>query len=166
LDEDRDRAGEKYEEIRSRLIKIFEVRGCPVAEELADATLDRVAGKVRDIVETYVGRPELYFYGVAQKIYLEHIRRRPIQPPAVAQPASEDTARQFDCLEKCLKRLTPKSRRMILRYYEEKGHIQMENRRGLARKMGIGINALRIRAHRVRESLATCLAECLKEKHD
>ena len=39
LDADRDVAGQRYEEIRRRLIKIFVCRGCIVPEELADRTI-------------------------------------------------------------------------------------------------------------------------------
>ena len=40
LDADRDRAAEKYEAIRLRLIKIFLCRGCSEAEELSDETVE------------------------------------------------------------------------------------------------------------------------------
>ncbi len=61
LDEDRDRAGKKYEEIRFQLINLFIARSCRISEELADKTIDRVAKKVKDISDTYVGDPALYF---------------------------------------------------------------------------------------------------------
>src|SRR5215471_15353196 len=80
-DRDRDRAGRRYEQIRSHLIKIFECRGCATAEDLADETINRVAGKVAQIAEGYVGDPALYFYGVAEKIYLEHARKRSVLLP-------------------------------------------------------------------------------------
>ena len=43
LDPNLDLAGEKYEEIRRGLIKIFGYRGCSDAEGLADETINRVA---------------------------------------------------------------------------------------------------------------------------
>ena len=36
LDPDRERAGERYETVRSRLIRLFEWRGCSSPEDLAD----------------------------------------------------------------------------------------------------------------------------------
>jgi len=54
LDRDRERAGQRYEEIRSQLIKIFVCRGCVASEELADLTINRVAGKLQEIVDSYV----------------------------------------------------------------------------------------------------------------
>lgn len=163
LDQDRDRAGERYEQIRSRLIKVFEVRGCPVAEDLADATMDRVSTKLPEIMNAYIGNPELYFYGVAQKIHLEYLRRKPpVQALALQRPSTEETEMQHECLEKCLGRLTPRNRRLVLQYYREQGHTKQETRKLLARRLGIGANALRIRVHRIRETLAECLTDCLK----
>jgi hypothetical protein len=61
LGPDRDSAGKKYEEIRLKLIKIFARRGCMLAEELADETMDRVCNKAQKIVDDYKGDPALYF---------------------------------------------------------------------------------------------------------
>ena len=46
LGTDRDSAARRYEQIRSRLIKIFVCRGCTATEELADETLDRVGKRL------------------------------------------------------------------------------------------------------------------------
>jgi hypothetical protein len=50
LDPDRDIAGQKYEVIRTRLIRVFELRGCFKAEELTDETINRVTAKIHRIV--------------------------------------------------------------------------------------------------------------------
>jgi hypothetical protein len=41
-------AGQKYEQIRRKLVRFFEWRACSGADELADATIDRV---IRGLVE-------------------------------------------------------------------------------------------------------------------
>ena len=46
LDPDRNRAAEKYEQIRQRLIKLFRWRGCLLFEEHIDITFDRVARRL------------------------------------------------------------------------------------------------------------------------
>lgn len=46
LDINHDRAAEKYELLRRKLIKMFERRQCANSEELADETLDRLTGKM------------------------------------------------------------------------------------------------------------------------
>ena len=48
LDPDRDRAGERYEEIRRKLIGIFLRRGCSTAEDLTDEAINRVKSQGRD----------------------------------------------------------------------------------------------------------------------
>src|SRR5882762_2150995 len=77
LDTNRDQAAQKYEKIRTRLIKIFICRGCGEADDLADETINRVTAKVDSIANSYTGDPALYFYGVAQKVHLEYLRSRP-----------------------------------------------------------------------------------------
>jgi hypothetical protein len=68
LDPDRERAGEKYEEIRRKLISDFVCRECIDPEGLADETIDRVIYDLPEIAGTYVGDPALYFYAVAQRL--------------------------------------------------------------------------------------------------
>ena len=46
LHPDIERAGEQYEKIRRKLLKLFEWRGCAHAEECADETFNRVAQKI------------------------------------------------------------------------------------------------------------------------
>src|SRR5689334_25389834 len=80
LHPDCDKAARKYEEIRRRLIKMFESRGCTEAEVLTDDTFDRVARKVPEIAPTFDGEREPYFYAVARNVLHEWLRRP--KPPA------------------------------------------------------------------------------------
>ena len=61
LDPRREEAGQKYEDIRLRLIKIFTCRGCLEPEDLADETINRVSKKLPDIQDSYEGDPTRYF---------------------------------------------------------------------------------------------------------
>ena len=161
LDPDRDRAGLRYEEIRSHLIKIFVCRGCTVPEDLADETINRVARKAQEIADAYVGNPAAYFRGVAQLVHLEHLRRKPAAlslPPAIA---AADADLKYECLEECMQRLTERSRALILAYYTDDRHAKKDGRKELAERLGIGANALWIRAHRIRESLRECVSTCV-----
>src|SRR5437588_11238646 len=88
--DDERQAGEKYEEIRRRIIQILARRGCRVAEELADETITRVCKKVKEITRTYEGDPALYFYGVANKVYLESLKKRPSPIPFPPADRAED----------------------------------------------------------------------------
>ena len=164
LDQDRDHAGQKYEEIRRRLIKIFVCRGCIVPEDLADQTINRVATKLPEIIGGYVGNPALYFYGVANKIFLEYLRKMPAPPPLVPCPEEEESDQRHGCLERCVEQLSAENRHLILIYYGDEGRRKIDARRGLADKLGIGANALWIRAHRIREALRKCMGECLQRR--
>jgi RNA polymerase sigma factor (sigma-70 family) len=171
LDADRDRAGEKYEDIRHSLIKTLVWRGCHKAEELADETINRVTQKLPEIIETYSGNPALYFYGVARKVLLEYNRARatqalPLEPEKlrVSNVSSEAELRELEsgCLEKCLGELGARGRELILRYYKVEGLAKINYRRELAERMGITTNTLRVRAHRLRSALHHCISDCVK----
>jgi len=161
LHAEREVAGRKYEDIRRRLIRFFTCRGCHEAEDLADETINRVARKLEEIAETYSGDPALYFYGVAQKVHLEHLRKRPpVKPPP---PAPEDEAEtEYECLDRCMQHLTEGSRDLVLQYYQEEKGAKIDHRRRLAERLGIALNALRIRVHRVRAALQKCVRDCLE----
>jgi DNA-directed RNA polymerase specialized sigma24 family protein len=161
LDDDRDQAGLRYEDIRIRLIKIFVRRGCNVAEELADETIDRVARKIMEIESIYVGDRALYFYGVAGNVFLEHVKRKPdpIPPPAPDPP--EVVEANHRCLEECMERLTTRNHEFILQYYREERKAKIDNRKSLADRLGVSVNTLRMRAYRIKLTLQECVMECL-----
>jgi RNA polymerase sigma factor (sigma-70 family) len=165
--DDRNKAGRKYEEIRRRLIRIFIYRGCTLAEDLADETINRVAKKVPEIRAKYnpSDDPALYFYGVARNIYREYLKRRPDPPPPPPPTVAEedDLTPEYDCLEKCLEHLTPQNRQLMLEYYQEEEGAKIERRKRLAGSFGMALNALRIRTHRIRAELKKCVLECMKE---
>lgn len=165
LSPDRDEAGKKYEAIRSRLIKIFVCRGCTEAEELTDETINRVASKAEELAGKYVGDPALYFYGVAQKVHMEHVRKKPPPAPLPAPASSEEEMEQeYDCLDRCMGALSPYDRDLILQYYQEEKRAKIDARKELAEKLGVALNALRIRAYRIRTTLQQCLEDCLRQK--
>lgn|SRR5262245_60891025 len=161
-----DEAGKKYEQIRSRLIKIFTCRSCNSPEDLADETINRVAGKVHEIAGNYVGEPALFFYGFAKMVYLEYLRKRahPEPPPAV-QP-SEVKEQTYECLEHCMQSLPPGNHDLILNYLRDEKRAKIEHRKELARELGITLNGLRIKVHRIVASLQRCVFECLKAKRE
>ena len=164
LDKDRELAGQKYEKIRLRLIKMFTCRGCGEAEDQADETISRVCSKVRDIKSGYQGDPALYFYGVANKLHLEYLRQLHAQPlpTSLAVETQEDREAELECLDRCMDELSPANRDLVLRYYAEEKRAKIEYRKKLADEIGIAVNALRIRAHRIRMTLQQCVRQCLE----
>lgn len=166
LDPDRDKAGVKYERVRSKLITIFTNRGCTEAEDLADETINRVGKRVSEIRPGYVGDPMNYFYGVANKIHLEYCRKP--RPPIVPEPVasldySEEFEMEYECLLRCIQELSLQNRDLVVRYYQGEKRAKINCRKELAKQMGIALNALRIRAYRLRAELQRCVAKCVRE---
>jgi DNA-directed RNA polymerase specialized sigma24 family protein len=170
LDVDRERAGEKYEEIRHTLIKMFTWRGCGDAEDLADEVINRVMQKPRETLEKYEGEPINYFRGFVRNILLEYNReaakhRLPItSDPQTGFVDEEIELREIEsqCLDHCLGELNPGDRALILRYYVNQGSRRIQARVEIARDLRLGVNALRVKMFRIRKALAECLERCLE----
>lgn len=164
LDEDRDQAGLKYKAIQTRLIRFFMGRGRSDAEDLADNTIERVTFKAKEVSKDYVGDPILYFYAVAQKVFLESTRIRPpvVMPPPIDKPA--DIEQTYECLDRCMLKLTAGNRELVLEYYQNDKRAKIEHRKALADKLGVAQNALRIRAHRIRLTLQQCVQVCIEQQ--
>jgi DNA-directed RNA polymerase specialized sigma24 family protein len=162
LNPDRDQAAKRYEWIRTRLIKIFVSRGSHTPEELADATINRVARLLPEIRDGYVGEPAHYFSGVANFIWHEWLRKQKV--PAVLPPPrvalTEEEERDYACLEKCLSELPQSERELAIEYYQEEKHAKIGHRKKVAERMQLAMNALRIRACRIRKSLFQCMELC------
>lgn len=168
LDKDREAAGEKYEDIRFRLIKIFYARGCHLAEELADESIDRVIKKCDELIQTYQGDPMLYCYGVAQKVFLEFTRKPKAEelPDTIVQNEInvEELKADYICLNKCLKKLNPEQRRLIIDYYKGEKQTKIVGRKELEKKLNITNQSLRVRALRIRKILQECIENCLERE--
>jgi RNA polymerase sigma factor (sigma-70 family) len=168
LDSNLEYAGRKYEEIRRKLIKIFSARGCMDAEDLTDETINRVAHGIKGIRPTYSGDPALYFYGVAQQVHLEYSRRSSTStsiPPFMADTPPVEIEIEYECLEKCMQSLSADNRKLILQYYQEEKRAKIDARKNLAAQLGIPLNALRIRAHRIRATLHECVQACMNKQN-
>jgi DNA-directed RNA polymerase specialized sigma24 family protein len=164
LHPNRDWAADMYEKIRRRLIKIFICRGCAIPEDLTDDTINRVIRKVQEIADTYVGERIPYFIAVANKVHLEYLRKKPA-PLSLPVPDSSSWAEEeYDCLEECLEHLTQRSRELVLGYYREEKHEKISLRKDQADQLGIPLNALRIRACRIRAKLESCVIDCLRHR--
>ncbi len=162
LDPDSDRAGLIYERIRWRLIAILASRGCAVAEELADDIIDRVARRVVDIQQTYVGDKAIYFLGVMNNVHHEYLKRPMISGrPLDSDDDIETKEMTHACLDTCLDTLAPHSRQMIEGYYAADKRAKIDLRKRLATEFGVSLNTLRLRALRIREKLQACIEQCL-----
>lgn len=168
LDADRDRAALQYEAIRRRLMRLFEWRGFDTPEDLADETFNRVARKIQGGTKVE-SDPYRYFCGVAHLLSKEMARRAARERAALEQgewppfsPVEElEADDRLACLRHCLDRLSKDHRLLVLRYHQEDDHIR--SRQSLSQDLGIPMNALRIRVHRIRRKLDDCVRACLRK---
>lgn len=169
LDKDRERAGEQYETIRQKLVKFFEWRGSSSPDQHADETINRVARKIAE-GET-IQNLQSYFYGVARLLFMESLKEREREQAAINQlpepiqaaAESNNSDSRLECFEKCMRGLPAENRELIVEYYEEEKRAKIDKRKVLAEKLGLPLNALRIRAHRIRAKLEDCVHECVKK---
>jgi DNA-directed RNA polymerase specialized sigma24 family protein len=175
FDEGTDSGGQKYLEMRYRLTKYFDRKNCLSPDELADETLNRVARRLVEEGSITDTTPAKYCYTLAKYVFLEHLREQgresvrlgalnissnSIDNPAVLVEQREKEKR-LECLERCTQKLDPDIREMIFQYYSGEQRVKIDNRRSLASRLGISMNALSIRACRIREKLESCVKECM-----
>lgn len=164
LNPDRDLAAQKYETIRSGLVRIFVAKGFSDAEDLADEAIARVTHKLPEIRDRYVGEPARYFHGVARNLVFEGDRRKEVTidvSPTVSMSLPNRSDR-YECLLQCLSFLPPEKRDLALDYHVYEGHDKIEQHRAMAEELGISENALRGRAHRIRNELEKCVVHCIR----
>lgn len=171
LDADREQAGRRYEHIRHKLVKYFEWRGAALPDAQVDETINRVALKIASGVDVH--NLDAYFYGVARLIFIESLKAREkeqeaFKQTAAAEPQTADdddsgSAARLACLDRCLQHLPVENRDLIIEYYQEEKANKIERRKRLAARLGVPLNALRIRAHRIRVGLEACVRECMAQ---
>ena len=176
LDEGADSSGEVYLEMRRRLVTYFDRKNCAASQELADETMNRVTRRLEEEGNITSDTPAQYCYIVARFVFLEHLRAMKnevslnelVPHPSGAELATienkDDPGRRerlMSCLDQCTSGLPSTHRDLIIRYYYGEQRAKIENRRALAQSLGISMNALSIRACRIREKLETCVQQCL-----
>ncbi|MBO0799876.1 MAG: hypothetical protein J2P31_13740 [Blastocatellia bacterium] len=178
FDEGTDSCGQKYLEMRFRLMKYFDRKHCPAPDELADETLNRVARRLLEEGAITDTTPARYCYSLAKYVFLEHLREvgreqmklgemltsaRSGEKPDIIEELEKKELR-LNCLECCTQKLDADLRELIFQYYSGEQRVKIENRRALAARLGISMNALSIRACRIRDKLEACVRECMKNK--
>jgi DNA-directed RNA polymerase specialized sigma24 family protein len=167
LDRDRDKAGEKYEYIRLKLLKYFQWCGSEVPDIDADETINRVMRRIDEGEHIY--NLTGYIYGVAKLVQSESLKRRSrrqvldeeslIELPSIG--AEVEVANYTECLERCLGCLSNQDREVITEYYRHKKTEKIDSRKRLAAKLGISLNTLRVKMYRQRMNLERCVQKCL-----
>jgi DNA-directed RNA polymerase specialized sigma24 family protein len=182
LDDGVDSGGERYLEMRRRLVSYFTRRNRPSADELADDTLNRIGRTLEQDGVIATRPPARYCYVVARFVLLEDLRRErrhvPLDEPFLthapkvrsitlveADDRSSVRERRLDALDRCLMALKPAQRELVVEYYRDTGRQKIERRRGMAERLGITMNALGIRVCRIRDSLMACVSQCRAGAH-
>jgi RNA polymerase sigma factor (sigma-70 family) len=160
-------------------VKLFEWRGCAHAEECADETFNRVAQKICEGTSIWTDEPYSYFHGVALNVLKEYWRSleqtaKTLEEVAQIQDLSVDPEdlrlreteqsekeRLLECLNRCMQKLPPESIDLITRYHQGEETLDKARRKELAQSLGIPLNALRIRAYRIRAAIEECVKNCL-----
>jgi DNA-directed RNA polymerase specialized sigma24 family protein len=174
LHPDRDLAGDQYRQLHHRLVRFFEWQASTTPEAYADEVMDRIVRRISS-GESIANLPA-YAHGVAKLVALEMRKTRERERVARAElryvnsheltGASDDDEpdRQRLCFDRCLQTIEPSNREMILAYYSGEGHTKIEGRRQLATRLGTDMNALRVRAHRIRTQLEQCVGGCVQRR--
>lgn len=176
LDGGEDSHGEKYEEMRRRLIAFFDRRNCLVPEELADETLDRAMKWLEKSGQAETSDPAKVCYKTARFVFLESLRepepdelddlspaQQPAEDPRVTEQlneAGERRQKRRACLQQCSQQLPEDDRDLILRYYHGEQRVKLDSRKALAAERGMTSNALNIKACRIRNKLRACIDAC------
>jgi DNA-directed RNA polymerase specialized sigma24 family protein len=177
LDDGVDSQGERYLEMRLRLVAYFDRRNAPAAEDLADETFNRISRTLEQEGAIATRPPARYCYVIARFVLLENFRRERkyvhldewrttgagrATTLKLVESGEVVVAREqrLDCLDRCLDALKPSQREMVLEYYRDVRQEKIERRHNLASRLGITMNALGIRVCRIRDNLAACVRGC------
>jgi len=162
-----------YEQLRARLVQFLRLHAPTEAESLADEALDRLARRIHE--GTAVESVTLFTLGVARMLVREASARL-IRSETAARDAqlfqdeTDDSAARetlHAALEQCLSSLGSAGASLILDYYSAgAGAERIEKRRHIAATLGLGLNALRNRALRLRDILERCIQSRLDDRDE
>jgi DNA-directed RNA polymerase specialized sigma24 family protein len=182
LGADRDRAALRYRDLHRALAAFFAQRGADSPYDLADETMNRVARRLGEGQRITAANMSSYFYAVARNVLREtwaspytrvpledsvsYGRVRPQTPDDVLLQKQQRQAEgaRLHCLDRCLQKLSPADRELIIAYYQGSGATKIENRHALAARYGMTLKALRNKTSRLRAQLAECVSRCQKRR--
>lgn len=166
LSPDREEAGNRYELLRRKLIRFCESNLSFSVEDKVDEIINRLTRKIEEGAE--VSDVFAYAYGIAKMVQKEAWKESDRKRQATETLSSiNDFSRgegedpKVLCFDTCLERLSAENRKLILDYYRDDRRAKIDLRKELAEELSIPLNALRIRAHRVRKFLEECVTDCL-----
>jgi DNA-directed RNA polymerase specialized sigma24 family protein len=170
LHPDREIAGGEYILLWQKLFIFFQSRSCPLADELVDETLNRVAKKIaggeepRNILA--------YCHGFAKNVWLEYLKKPGVNrgtfdeiPPTPSIGIDEINRKERQkCLFGCLQKLHIDDARLLIEYWYHEDRPNRDIRKEIAERLKISPTALRIRIYRIKNKVDECVKKCLGEK--
>jgi len=151
-----------------KLVRFFEWNLCDTPEICADKSIDRAARRIDEGEQ--IDNLMSYLYGIADFVFWEW-RKEQSRAPVALDPddqhffeppvADEEQEARLRCLDDCLEKLPAADRVLILGYYQEEKGAKIGFRKQIADRLGLGLNALRIRVYRIRTKLEACIIDCL-----
>jgi len=178
LGPDREQAEARYAILRRKLVLYFSRHRVSDPENLADETFFRAIKYLQS--KTVDTTPEPFLLGVARNILLEEYRRPAhssgiqvedlaslVAPNEQSRIAEEELrTKRAECMQKCLSVLLPQQRELILKYYSLRLQPSKFNKEveELASHLGINMQALYVRIHRIKQQLSACLDECVEAR--
>lgn len=178
LDGGIDSQGQKYEELRLRLVAFFERKDCPSPEELVDETFSRVMRLV-DQDKVYDQEPAKICYNTARFVFHEWWRKPdrssgdidelpPSSQPFVdpqelvdLEEEAQEKEKRLACLERCSQKLPAGDDDLMVDYYYGEEGAKIAQRKAMAEARGVRVAVLRNQAFRIREKLKECVMRCL-----
>lgn len=151
-------AGEEYLHLWNALVRFF--KNFPNPEELADEVLDRTIHKA---AQMEIENKSHYAMSIARYVRLEALKKTQVLTSFEAthierRDEDVDTLEReihLQILDECLEELPWIDRDLLLKYYEQENSAdKIKRRRKLAVALGLTVNSLRVRVHRIRKVLA------------
>lgn len=177
LDEGTDSGGERYLATRRRLVSYFSRKNCRTPDDLADETLNRVARRLQEEGGITDAPPAQFCYITARFVFLEHLRSfdrkvgdfsgspdgsHTIEPSTLPAFEVESRTIEMDCLDRSLGLLATPDRELLLGYYSGDGRARIDGRKALAERLNMSVNALTIKASRLRAKLEVAVRDCVQ----
>jgi DNA-directed RNA polymerase specialized sigma24 family protein len=169
---DRDASAKKYLEAHGNLTRYFRFNYCECPEDLADEVMNRVASKLPPL---WQGRSHTdVLLGFARFVLLEYLRAREVfvdspsqgeevfgaDPTGIEASAAEEKERRSRCFDSCLAKLPEGDIQLLVNYHRYELEAKSVYRRAMAEERGITLNALRLRACRLKSAVGDCVRLC------
>jgi DNA-directed RNA polymerase specialized sigma24 family protein len=167
LSADREEAGRRFEQLRSKLVRFFAWGGCHIPEELFDKTVDVASKQIESGKVERSVNPFAYCSGVARNLLNEYRRDPKLDPvpediPSMGPDEPVWAEREVACLTGCLNCLPSRDRDLVTRYHKYEGREKIKVRQAMAAEEG-GLNTLRIKIFRIKNSLRECVSACVQQ---